>query len=354
MYVPELHLEVPGETVHLEGYQKKKFWFVTIKGKFTSTSKVQPGEITATNGEICAVFKTTLEGDSPEELRPKTDLVKVEYPEFGKLSIEGLKVTDTKVKIHGFLASLVSKILKWFGVLDIPEMIQKQVQKEIQKKIDKELKVSVDDVKKGRWFAKAIEGKLSKSQLTRDVFRTFRSSISGSTNRPRVFKKRFVDECMAVMGSLERQYNVELKPSAVRSTCRNLVVEVSVLPFARPAKYVDRGCYNHFFALGSYTAARKDPSWLHQCALSTRITVEGPDISSRTRNCLFNQFVEGASRSEILAACQGVAITELTGIRSINHFQQIVGSVDPIAVMLRLGYSQEQIRQIAAILGLGS
>lgn len=133
-----------------------------------------------------------------------------------------------------------------------------------------------------------------------------------------------------------------------------MVAEVSVLPFARPSKYVNRGCYSHFFALGNYTASRKDNSWLHQCVLSTRITVDGPDTSSRTRNCLFNEFIEGSSRSEILAACQSVAITELTGIRSLSHFQQIVASVDPVATMAGLGYSEQQIRQIAAILGLGS
>lgn len=355
-YVPGFNVEVPDEKIHLKGVHKKKILFFTIKSGFTSKSTLSTGKLKTEDGRVCGVFETSVSGNLNKP-KVKTDLVKIEYPKLNGIDVKGLKVEDTDVKLQGFLLKLVSSILKFLGVMDIPKLIAHHLEKEIQKEIDKTIKIQVSDVKSGVWLKKVLEAKIAKDSFVKDVFKVFKNQIADTHETPIIHKEKVENECYAMMDGIEKERNLKLDEAAVNKTCKNLVIKVAVIPFHAKPSYKDLGCYENFYSVHNYRTLPvelKNTFWTKDCKLSSRVEVTGGNTSSKTRACIVNGIIAKNTRKEIQKKCEAVAIKEFLAVPKVNEktSEEILRSENPIAYMESEGLDKSDRNKVTKLLGL--
>lgn len=351
LYAPGVRIEVPERTVHLNGYQKKKFLFFSYKGKFSANAKIKTGKLSTKNAKICGLFKTELHGENRNNLKPVVNLVRVQVPSIESLKQEGLKVGRANVKLHGFLANLFSSVYGFFTGKSLPELIRIKVEQGVHSRINKQIRVSKGNIQSGQWFKEILKSKLGNIKFTKNVFKALRSGVRRSIKTPRIFEERLENQCFRVFRDVERQFGVNLDEEAVASTCADLAIHIELTPFVRRAEYKQRHCYNSFYSLFNQKMNHKKLDWKKGCAISQKITIEGTRRLSNSRDCAVEGLMSGLTSFEVAEQCRDTFIEDLTKI-TVEDIRRVLDSEDPIGTLREeVGLSKTNAERIGRILG---
>lgn len=353
-YLPGLIFRSPMKKINLHGQQRKKiaFWWKTLR--FSGSANVDPGYARFQPTKLCSVFKTRLVGNTVSGLNQSTQLVALGYPQVKPFNIHGLKVTNVKAHVHGWLARLIVGVLKTFGVLDAPALIRAEIEKGIRQTIDSRLRVSKQDIMSGRYFSKILATHQIKTPLTRNINSALLSSINSSTSNVRVFEQSIEDQCYRSFAALEHRTSANFSDREVNNFCRGLTAQVVVRPFERNRRELNLGCYARYFPVqGNYNILNRprNPKWRTQCHAATRIIVRGPASSSDTQQCLLNNISNGNSQFATVNNCIDTVVRDFSGLRTLNDLRQVMNSSDPVGTMMRMGFTRSAAQRISRLLG---
>ncbi|MBX3019968.1 MAG: hypothetical protein KF767_18925 [Bdellovibrionaceae bacterium] len=283
--VQDICLNIPGlrgyaENVTMRGDLRKNMSWPLPDVKAKLNVSVGVGNFDFDGAKICMSLLTKMD----EKGLPVITLTKISEPSFTGMSHKGLKV-KANANVGGFWG-FVNGFLKWFGY-DIEKIIASEVQKSVKQQASKEIKVTLNDVRSGKWFRDYVKH-AQVSKVVEDWSKTLRKELVKNGWGKIQIEQAAQAACLASVTKMGLG-GQELKDLLMLCL---LTPKIQVQFFLNDADQRKQGCYSHYWDVRRSKVEGKRPWYLDECELVNRIRVTLDERMAPTQKCLLKAISE--------------------------------------------------------------
>lgn len=335
--VQDICMNIPGlrgfaQNVAMNGHLRKNMPWPLPDVKAKLKVKVGVGQFDFDGAKICMSLLTEMD----ERGLPLVTLRQISEPSFKGFTHQGLKV-NASADVGGFWG-FINGFLKWFGY-DLEKIIAGEVQKAVKAQAAKEIKVTLQDVRSGKWFREYVNH-AQVAKLVKGLSDRLRAEM-----RRQGFGRTQVEQAAqaACLAAVTRMGLGAAETKDLLALCL-LAPKIQLEYFLNDRENRERGCYSHFWDIRRVKDGRGERRWyLDRCELVNRVRVSVDPQVTPLMKCLLRALSE---HQDPLKACER-ELTDFENLYERGDLDDLIAKLKDVKPVRPSVEQLEMLRRVA-------
>ncbi len=350
-YLPGQRVRAAIDRLSTDGEYSWKVLFVRGTERWSTTTEITPGYLTAQSIRVCAVVRVSVVG-----MKPVVQVIDVAYPQFHGLTLSGLTARNTSVRLHTLGLKIIDWVLGTFTKSSLKTILARIFEENMQKQISNYVRTYSGEVESGKIFEKLLAEQLH-VRVSKDIVASFRDAAAATMEqRPIAYKVDLRERCRKLVAEYVKLSGLSDRASVGKEYCEQIVSDVTLQPFRGNAEFSKRACYSYPYSPIPYSATGKNDWWRKKCGIESAVRMTVPDALGPLVSCMSTSlYIRHAPPGSVRVdppkldeSCAKKAILGLIGVPpELENILDGVDSVEALVERVRnAGLEPERTKEI--------